>query len=51
MRCLPATLSAHNGTSEVAASTGIEYLQFLVCDMKHWHDRFVDRCEKNDEDS
>lgn len=51
MRCLPATLNVHNDTSEVAASTGIKHLRFPVCDMKHWHDKFVDRCEERDEDS
>lgn len=49
MRCLPAALSVHNETSEVAVSTGIKHLQLPVCDMKHW--QFIDGCEKRDEDS
>lgn len=38
----PATPSVHRDTSEEAASTGIKHLQFSVCGMKHWHDKFVD---------
>lgn len=51
MRHLPATLSVHNDTSEVAGSTGIKHLQFPVCDIIHWHDKFGYRCEESNKDS